>query len=206
MIRIMKLPLLGLAIVALILPSASFAGKKEKHNTGKAMDAHMEKMIKLTQPGTAHQQLEKLVGEWNHTVSWRMNPTDEFTTMTGTNKNHMIMGGRFLRQKTEGKAQKNQPKFVGEGTMGFDNIKGEYTSTWIDNMGTGTMTGYASFNPKSKKFNETGTYSCPITGKDRRYRASLVFMGKNKYKYVMYTSDPSTGKEFKSMEIAYTRK
>lgn len=165
----------------------------------------MQTMLQLSQPGENHKYLDALVGKWQHTVTWRMDAKSAPQTMQGSSENRWIMGGRFLQQEAHGEAMGNQPAFEGLGMTGYDNVKKEYTSVWLDNMGTGMMMATAQFDAKKKTFNESGTYACPITGDQHKaFRAAWKIINKNKYTYEMYTQD-ADGKEFKNMEIVYKR-
>ncbi|MBI1871214.1 MAG: DUF1579 domain-containing protein [Chlamydiae bacterium] len=133
----------------------------------------------------------------------KMDPSQPAQESKGISENHWIMGGRFLSQSAKGESM-GQP-FEGMGITGYDNVRGEYTSIWIDNMGTGIENATAQYDPATKTFSEKGSCSSPITGdKDKHFRAEWKIVDKDHYTYEMYTSGPD-GKEFKNIEISYTR-
>ena len=76
-------------------------------------------------------------GEWNEEVTMWMAPGAPPTVSKATAKNEMIMGGRYQLSKSTG-TMMGMP-FEGMSTVGYDNAKKQFTSTWIDNFGTGTM-------------------------------------------------------------------
>src|SRR6266446_8336523 len=117
-----------LALGFLFLQTGAMADQKKPEKG--MMD---EQMMKLGQPGEAHKRLEPLVGKWEYTVTWWMNPGKEPQVMKGTNENTLVMGGRFLQQQAHGETKENQPTFEGMGLTGYDNIKKSYTSMWVDN-------------------------------------------------------------------------
>ena len=163
----------------------------------------MKKWQEAATPGEAHKRLESLVGNWSHTVRWSMTPDEKPTESKGTNTNTMILGGRFLKQETQGEAM-GQP-FEGLGISGYDNVRKEYNSVWIDSMGTGMMTGTGQFDAAQNAITEKGEFSCPITGNQHMiYRSVWKIIDPNHYTYEMYTAAPD-GKEFRSMDIAYER-
>jgi hypothetical protein len=89
--------------------------------------------------------------------------------------------------------------------MGYDNIRQEYSSLWLDNMATGVMVGAGQYDAASGTFHGNATMSCPMTGeKNRAMRSVCKVTDKNHYVHEMYMNDKD-GKEFKAMEIAYTR-
>jgi hypothetical protein len=95
--------------------------------------------------------------------------------------------------------------FEGLGYLGYDNIRGKYTVVWLDSMNTGITRASGQFDPGTKQYTESGTFSCPLTGeKDRRFRGEWKVIDDDTLAYTMYTPDPD-GKEVKGMEISYRR-
>ena len=168
-----------------------------------AMKAEMAKMAEWTTPGAEHAVLKVLEGNWNVSSRFWMKPGDKEEKSTATSSFAWILNGRFLTQKYMGNWA-GQP-FEGQGTVGYDKIRKEYVSTWLDNMSTGMSVGKSQFDAKSKTFAETGNYSCPITGeKDKWYRSEWTIKSDNKTIYSMWTKDEK-GKEYKTMELTYER-
>jgi hypothetical protein len=68
------------------------------------------------------------------------------------------------------------------------------------------MVSSAQYDAASQIITEEGEFSCPMTGeKDKPFRATWKMQDKDKIVYEMYFKDPS-GKEFKGMEITYSRR
>ncbi len=174
----------------------------------KAMDpkmaAMMEKMQAYATPNENHKALEPLAGSWTYTLSMWMSPGATPETSTGASESSWIMGGRFLEQKVSGTSM-GQP-FDGMGIIGYDNIKKTYQTLWLDNMGTGMMMGTSQFDVDKKVLSEQGHMTCPITNGDRTYRTTATLKDADHYTYEMFMSDPDSGKEYKAMEIDYTKK
>lgn len=176
---------------------------QEKSSADPVQEAMMTKMQQFATPAEGHKRLEVLIGSWKHTVKWRMSPQAPTEESQGTNENRWILGNRFVSQDVKGQ-MKEQP-FEGVGITGYDNLRGEYSSVWLDTMGTGIMTATAQFNPAENTFQEQGSFSCPLTGEAHRaFRATWKIIDNDHYTYEMYMKDPS-GKEFKNMEITYER-
>ena len=166
-----------------------------------AMEATMQR---LGSPGEGHKALEPLVGEWTYTAQWQMSPDAPPETMTGTSTHQLIFGGRFLRQEVRGEAE-GRPPFEGLGFTGYDNIRAEYQTVWFDNMATGMMRGAGQFDAAAKTLTDQGDFSCPITGEPHRwYRAAWTVVDQDHTTYESYSRTPE-GREFKSMEIHYSR-
>ncbi len=199
---------LGL-VVGLLLAGASLVqAAEELKAAAPAMDpakqAAMEAMQQLGSPSEGHKALEPFVGSWTYTLEWRMAPDAPPETMTGTAANSLILGGRFLKQAIAGTTE-GHPPFEGIGFTGYDNIRKEYTSVWIDNMGTGMMVGTGQFDVATKTLTEQSDFSCPMTGEaHRKSRAVWKVVDADHHVYESHMQTPE-GQEFKAMEIRYTR-
>jgi len=62
----------------------------------------------------------------------------------------MAFVGRYIEDKTNSSFDGHP--FEGRGITGYDNMTHKYTFTWIDNMGTGFMTGEGNWDPATKSF------------------------------------------------------
>jgi hypothetical protein len=194
-----RLMVLGLLVgVVSSLPAA-----EKKMAEGMDMNAMMAQMQKFGTPGAEHQALQPLVGKFTATVRNWMKPGDKPTESTGTSDSAWVLSGRFLRQEFKGQFG-GQP-FEGLGFTGFDKVRSEYQSIWLDSMGTGIMKVAGTFDAASKTIKQSGTMSCPLTGeKAMPYRSELKIDGPNQHTYTSYSQGPD-GKEFKGMEIVYKR-
>jgi hypothetical protein len=154
-------------------------------------------------PTDAHKTLRQLVGNFKYTMTMWQHPGAQPEKTTGTSKNKMMFD-RFLVQEVKGKVM-GKP-FEGMGVLGFDTLKNQIVSSWIDNMGTGMMTSTGSLDTATKTVSEQGTFTCPMTADHvRKFRGAMTITDKNRYTYEMFHTGPD-GAEFKSMSIEYTRK
>ncbi len=159
--------------------------------------------MKLTVPGEGHKALTDFVGKWKFTMSMWMGPSGKAETSSGTSTNKWIMDGRFVQQDV--KSKMNGQTFTGLGITGFDSMRQEYQTVWLDNMATNMMLGTGSLDTQTQVLNTKGDFACAMTGnKNRTYRAELKKVSKNEHTYTMFTTD-TEGKEFKGMEIVYKR-
>jgi hypothetical protein len=163
---------------------------------------NMQAMMAYATPGDAHKMLAKSAGTWTATVTMWMQPGTAPMTSQAEATNEMIMGGRYLQSKNKGSVM-GQP-FEGVGITGYDNAKKQYVNTWIDNFGTGIMTLTGTWDDASKSITFTGSMVDPASGKDTPIREVLKIVDDNTQVMSMYY--PVNGKDFKSMEITYTRK
>lgn len=192
---------LAFGILALALGTSGFSVAQAKEM--KSPDLMMARMMKLGAPSEHHKALGAFVGRWNYTVTMQMTPNSKPQLMKGVSENKWVLGNRFIQEDVTG-ADTVHP-FQGMGLIGYDNIRHEYISTWVDSMSTGMMEAAAQYDPVTQTFKEGGSVSCPITGeKHRKFRGVIKILDSNHYTYEMYMKD-ANGKEFKSMEINYER-
>ena len=195
---------LSLAVGMILSAAPIHAVADEMKTPGTAPDpAMMQQMMKYMTPNDKHRVLDPLVGKWNCVVKGWMKPGDKAEESTGTAETTWVMGGRFIKQEFKG-SWAGQP-FEGTGYTGYDILREEYQSVWLDNMATGMMHAAGFYNPKTKTVTTTGQFSCPMTGeKDRWIRSDMKIKSNDFNIYTSYGKTPD-GKEFKSMEITYTR-
>ena len=166
-------------------------------------EAMMAQIKERTTPRAEHKVLEGMAGSWTYETKFWMSPEAQPEASKGSSKNAIILGGRFLKEESEGTW--NGEPFLGTGYTGFDNVKGEYVSVWIDSVATGIMHSSGQYDEAKKTFAYNAIGSCPMTGeKDMKMRLETVLTDKNHYTMSGYRMGPD-GAEFKGMEIAYTR-
>ena len=168
-----------------------------------SQDAMMEKMKQMMSPSAAHKILEPLAGKWTYTSKFWSSKDGKAEETAGTSDQAIVFGGRFLKIDVKG-TWMGQP-FEGIGYTGYDNIKQEYVSTWLDSMATGIMTDSGQYDEATKTLRTSGTCSCPLTGeKARPHRAEWTITDNDHNTYATYLKN-SDGTEFKAMEINYER-
>lgn len=165
-------------------------------------DADMKAMTAYSTPGEIHQILAKSVGSWREDITIWMQPGAPAIKSTGEATDEMILGGRYLQAKNTGNFMGTP--FEGIGIIGYDNAKKVFVSSWIDNMGTGMMYLTGTWDAASKTINFTGTMVDPTAGGDVKIREVYRIADDNTQILEMYSI--SNDKEFKNMEIKYTRK
>jgi hypothetical protein len=186
--------------------TAKMASEEKKEKEWIPIDsAMMEKAWKESMAlGEPHKMLAKSSGTWTGDVTmWMANGAPPMKS-TSTTVNTMIFGGLYQQSKHTGNMM--GAPFEGISTMGYDNTKKEYFSTWIDNMGTGILVSTGSWDDATKSLNLSGTMKNPANGLDCTMREVFKIVDDNNQILEMYGPDPQTGKEFKTMEIKYTRK
>jgi hypothetical protein len=167
-------------------------------------EADMQACMAAATPGAMHQWLAQSVGTWaGKTTMWHapgMEPMKSECTSVIT----PMMDGRFTRCEVNGDMPGMGP-FSGFGIYGFDNVSQKFQSAWLDNCGTGIMVGTGELSSDKTTLTWNFTYNCPIAKGPKTMREVERHSGKNSMTLEMYGPDPATGKEFKMMEIAFTR-
>ncbi|MEA1849967.1 DUF1579 domain-containing protein [Chryseobacterium sp. MHB01] len=156
-------------------------------------------------PGEMQKMLAKSDGNWvGETKMWMENGSQPMMSKSeATNK--MVFDGRY--QMSTHKGDMMGMPFEGISIVGYDNSKKKFVSSWIDNMGTGIMNMEGIWNDSTKSIEFKGKMTDPSRpGKDCNVREIYTFVDDNTQKMEMYGPDAKTGKEFKTMEINYTRK
>jgi len=80
---------------------------------------------------------------------------------------------------------------------------GVYQSTWMDNMGTGTMLLIGKYDETTKTIDSRGKMPDPMQHKEVDVRQTVTFVSANEMKIEMFTM--MGDKEFKTMEIVMKR-
>jgi hypothetical protein len=199
-----KLSVLMLVAVVALFCLNALAADAPKQPSPEEMQKMMEAWQKSATPGEHHQVFTQMAGDWTYHMKMWMDPKAPASESDGTGKNEVVFDGRYLSMSGDGMMM-GMP-FKGMGTLGYDNGKGEYQMTWIDNMGTMTTTAQGKPGADAKVITLTGKMDDPMTGeKDKAFK--YVFKVTDKDHHVLEGWDlAGTPQEFKVMEITYTRK
>ncbi len=169
----------------------------------KQPSAEEQAMMTYAAPGPMHQMLTKSNGMWNEDVTMWMTPGSQPMKSTATCVNRMVMGGRYQQGQTRGSF--NGMPFEGMSTTGYDNQKKMFVNTWIDNMGTGIMYMEGPYNETTKSVEMKGSMVDPMTGQETAMRETWKMIDDKNQVMEMYSA-PKGGKEFKTMEIKFSKK
>jgi hypothetical protein len=187
---------IGLAAVPIAIHAADSSAAMTPEQ-----QAMMQKAEQYMTPGTEHKALEPMVGRWNAKVTMWMKPGDKPQESTGVAEMVWVLNNHFMKQDYHGMMM-GKP-FEGIGYTGYDKVRGEYQSIWMDNMATGLM--YSTGPGGGGVVKQSGTFGCPMTGDKAMWmRSEMKINSPNQITYTSYGKDAS-GKEFKGMEIVYTR-
>jgi len=161
----------------------------------------MAMMMKMATPGAEHAALNPLAGSWKTVTKMWNDPSAEPTSGEGTCERSWVMGGRYLVANYKGMF--GGMPFEGMEVLGYDNMKKQYVSSWVDNMGTGIMLSQGpAMDPATHSYTLTGTMADPM-GRESTMREVTSIVDGNTYTMTMYAND--RGREQKMMEITYSR-
>ncbi len=161
----------------------------------KAWEAYMT-------PSEAHKMMAAEEGSWTNAMTFWMDPEGQPQKATSTADIKMILGGRYQQTNYQGNLM-GMP-FEGVAMLAYDNTTEEFTSTWIDNMGTGMMVVKGKYDEATKTTTLTGTMVDPAMGKEKQVRETYTIVDENTRKMEMFEATKG-GAERKTMEIVMTK-
>ncbi|HEY0041490.1 MAG TPA: DUF1579 domain-containing protein [Flavisolibacter sp.] len=164
----------------------------------------MKKMWEMGTPGAQHAMLAKSNGGWDAEMTMWMAEGSAAQVTKAACTNKMIYDGRYQQSTFKGSFDKMP--FEGTSITGYDNSEKMFFSTWMDNMSTGLMTMKGTWDEATKSINLKGKMVCPANGIECEMREVYKIVDDNTHIMEMYGPDMKTGKEFKGMEIKFTRK
>jgi hypothetical protein len=196
---IATIALVAVAAVAQDPAKGTDAGSTEMSPEQIAM---MEKWQAAATPGEHHATIGKLAGKWTARVMYWPAPGAPAEESVGTATMTPILGGRFLQEMFEGTAME-QP-FHGMGISGYDNVMQKHTGIWLDSMGTGIMHSEGTCESNCSIIKARAESSDPMSGERKVMNSITRIVSDKEIVLEMFETGPD-GKEFKSMEIVYTR-
>ena len=164
--------------------------------------AMMDSYAKMAEVRAEHKQLGYFVGKWNAKTTMVMDPKAPPETGTGKAETKVVMGGRSYETSYQG-TYNGQP-FNGHGYMGYDNLKGKFYNSWMDDMSTGMWLAYGTYDAATKTYTFKGEMDDPMKpGKVVPIRQVMrIVDDKN---WVFEWHEMRDGKEVKAMWIEYTK-
>lgn len=190
----MKTRILITLLITLVFLAPCFAQEESA--------AQMEMMEKLMKPGEYHELLKDFVGTWAAEAKMWMDPNAPPVESKGQASFKLIFEGRFLYGDFQ--AEFMGMPFMGMNIMGYDNAKKEFFSIWLDNSNTGMISAKGTYDREEKKYHFSSEMFDLASGQMMEMREEAYFASKDEYVSITYAK-PKDGKEFKNMEMKYTR-
>ena len=191
---------LVMAVGALLALPAS--GRAQQPEMTAEQKAEMEAYMKAGTPGAPHKALAATVGTYDvSSKSWQAAGAPPMEDK-GTATRSMTLDGRVLVEEFKG-SMMGMP-FTGHGMRGYDNVTGKAWGTWMDSMSTGLMVSHGTCDAKNV-CTFTGTWNDAVKKGPVTSRMTSRWTSPTTEVFEMY-GPGKDGKEFKMMEMTYTRK
>lgn len=154
-------------------------------------------------PGPQHAQLaEHFAGSWDTKMTVWMDPVTPPLVETGRATSATELGGRHVRMEFRGSFMGGP--FEGIGSTGYDNVRGQYVSTWKDNMSTAVMLSYGDYDPATATYTFRGEMPDPLNaGALVPIRETVRIVDSDHH--VMEMFETRDGAETRTMRIEFTR-
>ncbi len=203
----MRIRALATAVAVTVLFGTVAFAEDKKQEPAKQMSAEEQAMMaewmKIATPGEAHKKLEPMVGSYTVKVTQWDKPGAPPSTSAGSSESKWVLGGRFVQDSFSGEFM-GMP-FEGIGYTGFDNYKQKYVSVWMDNFGTMMMNMTGTCDATGRTCEFKGQVDDFMLKKSVTARSVTKIVDGNTHLFQMFYPGPD-GKEFKMMEMVYTRK
>ena len=164
--------------------------------------AEMEAYMKAGTPGEPHRHLAESAGTYDTKVKSWPDAKSEPMVESGSATRTVDLDGRVVVERFNG-SMMGMP-FTGTGMTGFDNVSGKYWSTWTDSMSTGIMVSEGTCDAQ-QVCTFIGSWNDPV--KKAKVTAKMILRHVKPGVEVFEMHGPGKdGKEFKMMEITYTKR
>lgn len=169
--------------------------------SGPSPEALMAMVMEAGKPGKIHEELAALTGQWDVTYEAWQEPEGEPLKGTGTSTYRSILAGRYLVEEFHSQFA-GQP-FEGMLLMGYDNVREQYQSIWVDSLSTGFVTQTGTVAADGTKRLNGMTYD-PMTPQGRPMRSELQELSPDHFTMQMFDTLPD-GSEWMTMSFQYRR-
>jgi hypothetical protein len=194
---------LGLVLVCALLQGIIGCSGRTSERPVSAVGLTPTEWASLSRPGPSHKVLAPFVGEWNVRMTFWSSPSSKPEISTGTSSISWILGERFVQEKFSGSA--GGDAFEGMGIMGYDNASRVFKTMWVDSLNTAMAMASGKFFAERNAFELTSQLYDPLLSREKTVRSTIHFTSNDSYIFSMIDESPE-GKEFKSLEMEYTRK
>ena len=200
--RLARTSLAAIAVVALTTLAGAQQAQTKPEMTPE-QKAEMEAYMKAGTPGAPHKALASTAGDYDLKIKHWHEPGGAPMEESGTATRSIALDGRVLVEQV--KSSMMGMPYTGHGMTGFDNVTGKYWSTWNDSMSTGIMVTEGACDAQGKTCTFTGSWNDPIKKAPVKARMTTRWTSPTTEVFEMY-GPGKDGKEFKMMEITYTKK
>lgn len=197
--------MIRILLTMLLLLTTGCAAQNHKTSPAPALsfEAMHDAWVKAAAVGPEHQRLATLKGSWKVTSTFWSDPAKKPETSKGSATFTPVLGGRFIKQEYKGSAM--GMKMAGLGYLGYDNMKGAYTSSWMDSLSTTSYASEGSYDSTQKTWTFISEVACPFAnGEKMAVKDVLKIVDKNHLLFEVFQTRPD-GNEMKVLELKYSR-
>ncbi len=163
----------------------------------------MENWVKSMTPGAPHKWLAARAGKFDFSGRFWMEPGAPPQAAKGVAERTLALGGRVLQEKVTSNLM-GMP-LDGLGLVGYDNVTGQFWSTWNDSLSTGQRVAGGKCDSALRSCVWRGTYPNPDTGKPQAVRLELKLDGPDREVLTAFET-AADGKEARTLELVYARR
>jgi hypothetical protein len=193
-----------LVVIALVLSTVrAFAAPAEEKKPAGDSKAVLAAMSKYSEPGAAHKVLKSLEGVWDTSATVWLAAGGAGETAKGRAEFWANHGDRFMIEEFTGQLLGKPVTF--HVILGYDNAKKKYVASLINSVSTEIRTREGTADASGKVITFTGTTFDAIAGRNHAERAVYKLESDKKLTVEVFETPPG-GKEFKKMEVSYSRK
>ncbi|MFQ5591910.1 MAG: DUF1579 family protein [Phycisphaerae bacterium] len=170
-----------------------------------ASDAELREAVKqAARPGKFHKKIKHIRGQYVHEIKWWSAPNATPKESDGRGDTEWALGGRFMVQNIEAKWL--DTSFEAMLILGYDNTRQEYTSVWMDSLGTDMLISKGKIGESGETITSLGEYIDVTTGETVKVRSVFLLPARNRdMKLEMFRPD-ANGQEYKFMEVVTKRR
>jgi hypothetical protein len=161
----------------------------------------MAMYVEMARPVAEHKKLDALAGDWKVTTKFWFGAGDP-QVYTGTARNRMILGGRFLQSDV--KQRHGDTSMESLTLYGFDRRTSEYTLVGYDTLGTYYVTAAGKPDAGRGGVVMNGTYLQPPALTEQKYTFLWTEKGKSEHAFTLYFLGPD-GKDMLVAETTFER-
>lgn len=170
-----------------------------------AQEPSEEEMMAAWQAGMAvgpqHEALAERSGTWGITTTYMMPGSEEMIEEHAVAERTMGLEGRVLEETVQGMMMGFS--FQGVGRTGFNNVTGEFWSTWSDTTSTGLIVMHGIYDPDAAAYVYQGTAVDALMG-EMTMRIEWTIDSADHETAVFYADLPGQGMS-EMMRMVYER-
>src|SRR5688572_6268827 len=136
-----------------------------------------KKWIENMTPGEMHKVLATYAGTWDCDITHWMKPDTAGIQSKGTSVGKVAFNGLFVESEYKGPMMGME--FVGKETLGYDNGKKKFVSSFHSNMGSGVMVMEGDYDAATKTISFSGNCTNPLNGGSMHIRSNYKIIDDN---------------------------